>query len=208
MSLRPAPEDLAGALAARVAHDIAGAMSGLSAALSLLDEPDPALRDEAAALARQAMAELEARLAWCRAAYGRSAETTDPAALARMIGQTFASTRGSVEVQIEPTELRTQTGQVALALTQIALGACAAGGQARLQVRGGDAWSCELAVRGPHARLGPEAKAGLTGEAIGEGPAGRWALGAFVAALCRRDGGEVSVDETPEGFSVKTRGAG
>ncbi|HWF01608.1 MAG TPA: histidine phosphotransferase family protein [Caulobacteraceae bacterium] len=206
MTGTPTPDEFAGALAARVTHDIAGALSGLSAALSMLDEPDPSIREEAAGLARQAMDELEARLALCRAAYGRSAETTDQTALGRLIERLFGPGRGSVAVSFDAAALRAETGQAVLALAQIAASACAAGGAATLQVRGGERWACTLDAEGPRVRLGAEARAGLAGEKPPEGPAGRWALGAFARSLCRRSGGGVTIVETATGFQVTAGG--
>ena len=72
----PTSAELASRLSAMLAHDMAGALQGLKAALALFDDSaDEALQAEARALARQSADELEARLAFCRAAFaGRGVE--------------------------------------------------------------------------------------------------------------------------------------
>jgi hypothetical protein len=92
----PSAADLAGRLAARLIHDLAGAAQGLAGALALLEEAaDDALRTEAVALARQSAGSLERRLAFARAAWA-GADIPAGAALEALSRVPFEGRRGSL----------------------------------------------------------------------------------------------------------------
>ena len=190
----PAPALLASRLSALLAHDIAGALQGLNAALALLeDAPDAALQAEARALAHQSADELEARLAFCRAAFaGRGAEGSGD--LERLGRRQFAGRRADLQwAALEP-GAPGPLCQAALTFAQFAATALAAGGEARLWLeRSGEFWRARLEAAGPRLRMDGEALAGLKQEHPTPGAPGRWAAGAFVAQSIREAGGSLDV---------------
>ena len=186
---------LAGALAARVAHDLAGALGGVTVALSLLDEKSAELRDEAAALIATAVNELEARLTFCRAAYGSAVGDSPANEIGRLAHRLFAGGRARLTTEIGGETLPGVVGQALLGLAQLAASALVAGGEARLSARFDDGWVCELEALSPRARLAPETAAALRGEGPPSGTsAGRWAPAAFIYGLVVRRGGEIHMD--------------
>ncbi|MBV8684752.1 MAG: hypothetical protein JO111_17895 [Caulobacteraceae bacterium] len=195
MSSAPAPALLASRLSALLAHDIAGALQGLNAALALLeDASDAALQAEARALAQQSAQELEARLAFARAAFaGRGAE--GPGDLERLCRLPFAGRRADLRLAALEPGAPEPLRQAALTFTQFAAAALTAGGEARLWLdRSGEVWRTRLEAAGPRLRMDGEALAGLKQEGPTPGAPGRWAAGAFVAESIREAGGALEVE--------------
>jgi hypothetical protein len=193
------PALLAGRLSALIAHDIAGAIQGLKAALALLeDSADVSLQAEARALAQQSTEELEARLAFCRVAFGgRGME--DAAELERLCQIPFAGRRARLLWAAAQPEAPGPLRQAALIFAQLGAAALAAGGEATAWLdRPDHAWRARLEARGTRLRMDGEALAGLRGEAPTPGAPGRWAAGAFIAQSLRDAGGVLSIelDET------------
>ena len=206
MNAQVPADALAGALAARVAHDLAGALGGVTVALSLLDDKSAELRDEAAALIATAVGELEARLSFCRAAYGSPPGESPTSETERLAHRLFEGGRAQLETALAAGSLPGVVGQALLGLAQLAAGALGAGGQARLSVRLDGDWCCVLEALGARVRLAPEIAAALRGEAPPAGSAtGRWAPAAFVYALVARRGGGIRVDVSDESLSILVR---
>ena len=202
----PAPAMLASRLSALLAHDLAGALQGLKAALALLeDSPDEPLQAEARALAQQSVVELESRLAFCRAAFaGRGGE--GPADLARLCQLPFAGRRARLRwAALEP-DAPDPLRQAALTFAQLTAAALAAGGDATawLDRLKGD-WRIRLEAIGPRLRMDGEALAGLRGEAPTPGAPGRWAAGAFVAQSLREAGGSVTAEVGETSLTLEAR---
>ena len=194
---------LAGALAARVAHDLAGALGGVTVALSLLDDRSAQLRDEAAALIATAVCELEARLSFCRAAYGSSPGQSPRGDTERMAHRLFESGRAELKTDLAAEVLPGVVGQVLLGLAQLAAGALVAGGEARLSARLNGEWFCELEALSAGVRVAPEIAAALRGEAPPAGAAtGRWAPAAFLHTLVTRRGGDVRMHVSDGRLSI------
>ncbi|HEY2049181.1 MAG TPA: histidine phosphotransferase family protein [Caulobacteraceae bacterium] len=201
-----APTLLASRLSALLAHDMAGALQGLKAALALFeDSPDEALLAEARALAQQSTAELEGRLAFSRAAFaGRGAE--GPEELERLCQLPFAGRRASLRwAALEPgapAPLR----QAALTFAQLGAAAAAAGGEATAWLdRSGDDWRMRLEATSPRLRMDGEALAGLKGEAPTPGAPGRWAAGAFVAQSLREAGAVLTIEVSDSALALEAR---
>ncbi|HSZ51908.1 MAG TPA: histidine phosphotransferase family protein [Caulobacteraceae bacterium] len=207
----PAPALLASRLSALLAHDMAGALQGLKAALALLDDSsDAVLQAEARALAQQSAAELEARLAFCRAAFaGRGLE--GPAELERLCRFAFAGRRAELRwAALEP-DAPGPLRQAALTFAQLAATALTAGGEATLWLhRPAGTWRARLEAVGPRLRVDGEGLAGLRRQQPTPGAPGRWAAGAFIAQSIREAGGalEVELGETSLMLEARLPGSG
>jgi histidine phosphotransferase ChpT len=202
----PAPAVLAARLSALMAHDVAGALQGLKAALALLqDSHDEALQAEARALAEQSAAELEARLGFCRAAFGgRGAEGA--VELERLSQIPFAGRRARLRwAALEP-QAPGPLQRATLTFAQLASAALAAGGEATAWLdRPGPEWRARLEATGPRLRMDAEALAGLRGEPPTPGAPGRWAAGAFVAQSLREAGAALTVDVGATSLTFEAR---
>jgi histidine phosphotransferase ChpT len=191
----PASAELASRLSAMLAHDMAGALQGLKAALALFDDSaDEALQAEARALARQSADELEARLAFCRAAFaGRGVE--GPAEFERLCQLPFAGRRARLGWSTLDPGAPGLLKRAALTFAQLTAAALASGGEATARLdRAGGGWRMRLEASGTRVRMDAEALAGLRGEAPTPGAPGRWAAGAFVAQSLREAGGGLAVE--------------
>jgi histidine phosphotransferase ChpT len=202
----PASAELASRLSALLAHDIAGALQGLKAALALFDDSaDEALRAEARLLAQQSADELEARLAFCRAAFA-SRGTVGPADLERLCQLPFAGRRARLGWTALDPSAPGPLKQAALTFAQLASAALAAGGEATAQLdRAGGDWRMRLEASGPRLRMDAEALAGLRGEAPTPGAPGRWAAGAFIAQSLREAGGALTVEVGETSLTFEAR---
>jgi len=196
-NLAIAPEDLAARLAARLCHDLMGPTSGLISGLDLLE--DEAMRDDALELVVSSGRKLAALLGFCRVAFGAGIgkpvfDTRELEVLARGV---LADGRAQLDWAVAAPQLGKTGARALLNLVQIAAGALAVGGTARAtaEVRGGEV-QVRVSASGPRARLYPEILAGLNGEALGEGLAGRWVQAFYVHALAASAGGAVSVQAT------------
>jgi hypothetical protein len=193
----PAPTSavLAARLSAQLVHDLAGGIQGLKAALALLQEsPDEASRAEACALACQSAEDLEARLAFCRAAFA-GAGTLSPAELERLAQTPFASRRGRLRWLAPDPGAPPALRQVALLFVQFASAGLATGGEATVRLEAsGEGWRARLEASGPRLRFDRDALAGLKGERPEGGFAGRWAAGAFARALVIEAGGRLTAE--------------
>jgi histidine phosphotransferase ChpT len=201
-----APAVLAARLSALMVHDIAGAIQGLKAALALLqDGPDEALQAEACDLAQQSTAELETRLAFCRAAFGgRGAEGA--AELQRLSQIPFAGRRARLSWAALDPHAPAPLRQAALTFAQLAAAALAAGGEATAWLdQPGSEWRARLEASGPRLRVDAEAVAGLRGEAPAPGAPGRWAAGAFIAQSLCDAGGLVTVEMGETSLALEAR---
>jgi hypothetical protein len=193
-----APELLAAKLLSRALHDIAGPASGLTAALDLLgDAENGALHTDALALARDSLAQIAARIAFCRAAFGGGG-TLDGEAFTALMQTPFAGSRARLELGAVAPGGPAVVLQGTLILLQISAEALAAGGAARLSlepIKG--VWRARVEGEGRRIRLAPEAVAGLRGRGLGPGLSGRWAPARYLQALAQSLGGalDVSADE-------------
>lgn len=198
-----APEFLAAKILSRALHDIAGATSGLTAALDLLGDADnSAFHADALILARDSLAQMSARIAFCRAAFG-GAGTSDRQAFADLIEIPFAGSRARLEGSELAPDAPPIVLQGALILVQISAEALASGGAARLSLERGDgAWRVRVDGAGAKARLIPETLAGLGGLALESGLAGRWAPARYLHAVAASVGGALDFEAQDGRFWV------
>jgi len=174
-----------------------GPTSGLISGLDLLE--DEVMRDDALELVASSGRKLAAMLGFCRVAFGAGTgrpvfDTRELEGLARGV---LADGRAQLDWAVTAPQLGKTAARALLNLVQIAAGALAVGGTARAtaEVRGGEV-QVRVSASGPRPRLYPEILAGLNGEALGEGLAGRWVQAFYVHALAASAGGAVSVQAT------------
>jgi hypothetical protein len=205
-SADPTPALLASRLSALLAHDMAGALQGLKAALALLeDSSEEALQAEARSLAQQSAAELETRLAFYRAAFaGRGLEGL--AELERLCRFPFAGRRAELRwAALEP-DAPGPLRQAALTFAQLAATALTTGGEATMWLdRPAGAWRARLEAVGLRMRVDGEALAGLRRQEPTPGAPGRWAAGAFVAQSIREAGGALDVELGETSLTLEAR---
>lgn len=195
--------DLASALAARLCHDFVGPAGSAVAGLDILaGSPDADLRGAAMEMIEESARRLLALIVFSRAAFGTGDEVFDAGALETLARGVFAGRRPTLDWSVEAPTLGGPAARTLLNLVRIAADALAVGGMARVraEVRGGRTHLGIDAI-GPRARLHPEVLAGLTGEARGEGPAGRWAQARFVHAMVAAAGGEVAAKPGEAGIA-------
>jgi hypothetical protein len=185
-----APEVLAARLLSRAIHDISGPTSGLTAALDILgDDASGAAHAEGLALARDSLAQMAARIAFCRAAFG-GAGGWDGDSLGRLMETPFIGTRARLEPGPVVAGAPSCAVQAALIGLQISAESLAAGGIARLSLQPfQEDWRARVDGEGPRARMAPETVEGLAGLAFSSGLTGRWAPARYLNALSVSVGG-------------------
>jgi histidine phosphotransferase ChpT len=196
---------LAAKLVARTLHDVAGPTSGLTAALDLLGDTggDGALREEALALARESLAQINEKITFCRAAFGGGGGL-ESRALAPLVHAPFRKGRANLEFPEIPIETPSVLKQALLILALIGAESLALGGTARIRVEMSDGvWAGRLTAEGPRARLHPETALGLDGADFGEGLPGRWAPARYLHALMMTAGGRVSLETRVERVEIR-----
>lgn len=192
--------ELAERLAERLCHDFAGAGQGLTSGLDLLGEAaSESERDEAIAFLKETLAAQSAKVAYARSAFGRPAAAEAEEIRCR-IEQRFAGGRDCLTWEVGADRLGPQAARILLLLAEIGAEIAAAGGTVRLVA---DAFRLAVEVAGPRIALRPEARAGLAGEALGEGHVGRWIEAAFLAAAVRAAGGVLALAEGSEAIAIR-----
>jgi hypothetical protein len=195
---------LAGRLAARILHDLSGPASGVASGLELLVEPGAtdlgaAAIDLAASSARTLLDLIE----FHQVAFGGRGDAVSGALLKRLALTQFEARRPTLEwaPAIEP--FPPLAAQATLILVQIAAGALAAGGLARLSASRVDE---ELVIgvdgRGPRATLQPEILEGLGGHDLSHGLPGRWAPCRYLHAVVADVRGSVTATIGADRFSL------
>ncbi|HEV7158949.1 MAG TPA: histidine phosphotransferase family protein [Caulobacteraceae bacterium] len=192
--------ELAERLAERLCHDFAGAGQGLISGMDLLAAAGGAAeREEAIAFLEQALAAQQAKIASARRAFGRPA-AMEIAELRTLIESLFDNRRARLVWDVEASRLEPASARILLVLAEIAADAAALGGEVRL--------SCadqRLAVEmvGPKVLLKPEVRAGLGGQPLPQGIAGRWIHGALLSLWVRAGGGTIAVEDAAGSASIR-----
>ena len=190
-----APEDLAARLAARLCHDVAGKISGLTFGVDLMAEAkDDGRRQEAISVLTASLKGLNYRLAFGRGDVEVS--TADLEAGARTL---FEDLRPTLDWRIDAQSLPAAVARVVLHLVEIAGGALASGGVAKVSavVAEGDA-QIRIEASGPRVKLRPGTMAGLSGEAVPDGQNSRWIQAWFLQAQVASMQGSITIDEGVE----------
>ncbi len=195
-----APEDLAARLAARLCHDVAGKISGLTFGVDLMAEAkDDGRRQEAISVLTASLKGLNDLLAHYRLAFGRGdveVPTADLEAGARTV---FEDLRPTLDWRIDARSLPAPVARVVLHLVEIAGGALASGGVAKVSavVAEGDT-QIRIEASGPRVKLRPGTMAGLSGEAVPDGQNSRWIQAWFLQAQVAAMQGSITIDEGVE----------
>lgn len=193
--------EVAARLAQRLCHDFMSPASGVISGLDLLDDPAAGeLRVEAMELIASSARKLVQSLTFARAAFGAGVETFDTAELETLARGLFAHVRPDLEWAVEAPSLPSTAGRLLLNLTQIASGALAVGGVARVSARAEGGWTAVVVEAvGERARLHPEVAAGLKGAAMDEGLGGRWVQAFYAHALAASVGGVAAAEPCATG---------
>ncbi|HTX49308.1 MAG TPA: histidine phosphotransferase family protein [Caulobacteraceae bacterium] len=196
------PEELAARLAAKLCHDFISPAGAIVSGLDLLDDPTAKdMRDEAMDLIAASARKLTDHLAFARVAFGTSvgSESFDSAELGRLARGVFAHVRAELAWEVSPQSLPKRASLVLLNLAQLASLALPMGGIARVEATGAEgAFHLVARAEGARVRLHPEVKAGLDGEPLGDGMAGRWVQAYYVQAVVRSVGGGIEVEASDE----------
>src|SRR5262249_46814999 len=191
-------DELAAKLAARLCHDFMSPASGIVSGLDLLDDPSAKdMRDEAMDLIAASARKLVDHLTFARVAFGAyaSAEAFDARELEGLARGVFAHVRPDMEWAVELEQLPKSAARALLNLAQIAAGALATGGVARIAAVADGGWiTVSVEATGPKVRLHGDIADGLAGKPMSEGLAGRWVQAYYLHALLKSAGGEVTVE--------------
>jgi histidine phosphotransferase ChpT len=191
-----AAEDLAAKLAAKLCHDFMSPASGIVSGLDLLEDPSAKdMRDEAMNLIESSARKLVDLLTFARVAFGSyaSAEMFDARELETLAKGVFAHVRPELEWAVTATTLPKWAARALLNLVQLAAGALATGGLAKVSTAEADGRLTVLVeAKGPRVRMHPDVADGLAGKPMAEGLAGRWVQAYYLYALVVAAGGEVS----------------
>ena len=202
-----APEELAAKIAARLCHDFMSPASGIISGLDLLDDPSAKdMRDEAMDLIASSARKLVDSLTFARVAFGAyaNAEAFDSRELETLAKGVFAHVRPEMDWAVEAPQLPKAAARALLNIVQIAAGALASGGTARVTAKIENGWVAVLVeAMGPRVRMHPDVAAGLKGEQLAEGLAGRWVQAYYVHALVQSAGGMVAAEVGEERILFK-----
>lgn len=192
--------ELAERLAERLCHDFAGSGQGLISGLDLLSEAASANEREGALdFLRQTLVAQGDKIAYARRAFGR-ATPAEAGQLRGMIEKRFEGGRAKLVWALGPEGFAAQAARLLLLLAEIGAEAAAAGGTVRLMT---DRQGVAAEISGTKVGLRTEARAGLRGEPLGEGLAGRWIGGAFLSLAARAAGGHVTLEEGSEALTIR-----
>ena len=170
--------DLASFVAAKLCHDFVSPAGAVVSGLDLLKDPSAQdMRDDAMALIEASAEKLVAMAHFARVAFGASTsmERFDPAQVKTLADGAFSGMRADLDWRCEVDSLSKPQARALLNLAQIAGGALAHGGTARVACTlEGETLVLNATAEGPRARLKPEVVTGLSGDTLTEGLAGQW----------------------------------
>ena len=190
----PAPADLAALLSAKLCHDLAGPVSALGAALSVLDDEDAAdMRDDALNLVRSGARQAQAKLEFMRLAVGAGGSApsrVDMGQIQSLAGAMFSEHKPELVWKTEAASLDKPAARVLLNLIWLAVDAVPRGGTVTIEASAPEGGVVRLRIvsAGPRARLDPAYAAALAGEAPESGFDAR-SIQPFYAGLIARENG-------------------
>jgi histidine phosphotransferase ChpT len=202
-------DELAAKLAARLCHDFMSPASGVISGLDLLDDPSAKdMRDEAMSLIASSARKLVDHLTFARVAFGAyaSADAFDTRELETLARGVFAHVRPELEWAVDVPQLPKAASRALLNLAQIAAGALATGGVARISTRQDGAEVLVIVdAAGARVRLHGDVAEGLAGQPLSEGLAGRWVQAYYLHQLLKSAGGSVDVQASDEAIRFTAR---
>jgi histidine phosphotransferase ChpT len=203
------PEELAQRLASKLCHDFISPAGAIVSGLDLLDDPSAKdMRDDAMELIASSARKLADHLAFARVAYGASSSvaTFDAGELERLTRAVFAHVRAELAWQVSAPSLPKAPAQALVNLAQLAGAALPLGGVARVELsQDGAGYLIEAACAGLKPRLHAEVRAGLAGEPLGDGLAGRWVQAYYIHAIVAAAGGTLEAEATDELVTLRAR---
>jgi len=201
----PSVIEVTARLAQRLCHDFMSPASGVISGLDLLDDPSAQdLREEAKKHIAESARKLIDSLLFARAAFGSGAELFDNAQLEGLARGVFSHLRPQLEWAVEAPQLASTPARVLLNLVQLAGGALAIGGVAKVTTRIEPGWTAIVVdAIGERARLHPEVAAGLRGEPMDEGLSGRWVQAWCLHEVVTESGGVVAAEVRDGGVAFK-----
>jgi histidine phosphotransferase ChpT len=206
---KPAPAEMAAALAARLCHDFISPASAVVSGVDLLEDPESQdLREDALSLIATSSRKLAALLQFCRVAFGASAsaDTFDTRELFKLAEGVFEHQRAELVWAVEPESVNKPTARALLNLAQLAAAALPRGGTARVAASVADGQVlAEVQASGPSIKLRPEVAEGLAGQGMNDGLAGHWVQAYYLASFVEDAGGIVSHDLSEEALAIRVR---
>lgn len=196
---------LAAGLSARLVHDIAGLVSGITTGLELYTAPDSGdLKESALELATSSGRRLLDRLDFYRTAFGEGEEPRHAQTIQRLAAKQLDGRRIRLDWSSSAPLLPSPAGQALLIMTQIASEAVMANGTVRVTLDDGPSrLTLKVESRGSRVLLHPEVMAGLVGLEHHNGIAGRWAPAFYLHTLFTAAAGSLSIDLPEGGFLIE-----
>lgn len=205
----PGASELASYVAAKLCHDFVSPAGAVVSGLDLLKDPGAQdMREDAMGLIEASAAKLVAMAHFARVAYGAatSAETFDAEDIRKLADSVFEGLRPTLDWSSEVSTFTKPQARAVLNLAQIAGGALAHGGVARLRIapQGSDL-VLEAVSEGPRAKLKAEVSTGLAGETLTEGLAGQWIQPYWLHSTVVEAGGSLSFEAMEERVEIRAR---
>ncbi|OLF81616.1 hypothetical protein AWH62_02805 [Maricaulis sp. W15] len=190
-------DQLAALLCARLCHDLVSPVSALGAALSVFDDPDSTdMHDDAMELVRESSRQAQAKLEFCRLAFGAGGSAPgilDSRELQRLTEAMFSAVKPQIVWKVEATGLEKQAARLLLNMCLLGVDAAPRGGTVTIEAAAA-AGGARLRVisDGPRARLEEGTAKALEAIAPENGYDGRSIQPYYTGLIARTNGGRVS----------------
>jgi hypothetical protein len=191
-------------LAARMAHDFAGPISGLSAGLDLLTSPNlDEFREDSLGLIQASVQRLVSLLDFQRAAHGGDDTPMDPSRLQQLAKAFLAEARINLDWRVGSEPLSGVQSRILLGLIQLVEQMAARGGSISVEC-----WRrpfrLRIVRRATKIRVPDEVVAGLLGEAPADGNGARWSHAFLILADLKANDGSVTTRTEADQFTIDT----
>ncbi|MEO1040534.1 MAG: histidine phosphotransferase family protein [Pseudomonadota bacterium] len=186
--------DLAALISAKLCHDLAGPVSALGAALSVLDDEGAAdMRDDAIDLVRTGAKQAQAKLEFARLALGAGGSApsvVDMAFIQKIADAMFAQNKPDLVWKTEAAGLQKPAARVLLNLIWLSIDSVPRGGTVTIEASATEGGSrLRVVAAGPRARLDGAYQQALIGEAPENGLDARSIQPYYTGLLAREAGG-------------------
>ncbi|MFT6541114.1 MAG: histidine phosphotransferase ChpT [Maricaulis maris] len=190
-------DQLAALLCARLCHDLVSPVSALGAALSVFDDPDSAdMHEDAMELVRESSRQAQAKLEFCRLAFGAGGSAPgimDSRELQRLTEAMFSSVKPEIVWKVESAGLEKQAARLLLNMCLLGVDAAPRGGTVTIEgAETGGGARLRVISEGPRARLEPGTARALEALAPENGYDGRSIQPYYTGLIARSNGGRVS----------------
>ncbi len=190
-------DQLAALLCARLCHDLVSPVSALGAALSVFDDPDSTdMHDDAMELVRESSRQAQAKLEFCRLAFGAGGSAPgimDSRELQRLTEAMFSSVKPEIVWKVESAGLEKQAARLLLNMCLLGAAAAPRGGTVTIEgTETGGGARLRVISEGPRARLEAGTARALEALAPENGYDGRSIQPYYTGLIARSNGGRVS----------------